>query len=95
MNTTRRNFFKTLLTAAAGFAILPPATTYGRIWRAERMVERSKWVIEWEDVKLGRSGRVEGYSVKEAIDEGYRVVIGDPLDVYTQESIQLLCDHMV
>ena len=32
----RRNFFSTLAKATAGFMILPAATTYGRVWRAER-----------------------------------------------------------
>ncbi len=30
----RRNFFKTLATATMGFTILPPSTTYQRVWRA-------------------------------------------------------------
>ncbi len=30
----RRGFFKTLAVATAGFAILPPATTYQRVWKA-------------------------------------------------------------
>lgn len=29
----RRSFFKSALTAVAGFTILPPATTYSRIWK--------------------------------------------------------------
>lgn len=33
---TRRSFFKTLATDAAGFTILPPALTYERVWRATR-----------------------------------------------------------
>jgi hypothetical protein len=32
MNMKRRDFFKTLATAAAGFAILPSAATYKRTW---------------------------------------------------------------
>lgn len=32
----RRNFFGKLLIAGASFAILPPASTYSRIWKAER-----------------------------------------------------------
>jgi len=43
----RRSFFKTLATAAAGFTILPPATTYERVWKAQ-----AKWLIvnpEWVD----------------------------------------------
>ncbi len=30
----RRSFFRTLAAATAGFAILPPATTYSRVWKA-------------------------------------------------------------
>ena len=33
---SRRSFFSTLATAVAGFTILPPATTYARIWKATR-----------------------------------------------------------
>lgn len=42
----RRSFFTKLAVAAAGFAILPPATTYDRIWKP---APRS-WIInpEWE-----------------------------------------------
>ena len=32
----RRNFIGGMLAAFAGFTILPPATTYGRIWRAAK-----------------------------------------------------------
>ena len=32
----RRGFFSTLAKAAAGFTILPAATTYERIWRVQR-----------------------------------------------------------
>lgn len=39
----RRNFIRGLLTAAAGFTILPPATTYERIWRARREINPD-WV---------------------------------------------------
>lgn len=34
----RRNFIGSLLAIGAGFSILPPATTYGRIWTAEKKV---------------------------------------------------------
>lgn len=30
----RRGFFRTLAAATAGFSILPPATTYERVWKA-------------------------------------------------------------
>lgn len=33
---TRRSFIDAALKAAAGFAILPGATTYARAWRFER-----------------------------------------------------------
>ena len=32
----RRNFIGGMLTAMAGFLILPPAETYGRIWRVTK-----------------------------------------------------------
>lgn len=34
MQTSRRGFFATLTAAAAGFSILPAATTYTRLWKA-------------------------------------------------------------
>ncbi len=34
----RRSFFAKLAVAAAGFTILPPATTYDRIWRPTRKI---------------------------------------------------------
>jgi hypothetical protein len=42
--TTRRAFFATLSTAVAGFTILPPATTYQRIWKATRTIDFEPWV---------------------------------------------------
>lgn len=32
----RRNFFSTLIKGVGVFSILPPAETYGRIWKAAR-----------------------------------------------------------
>ncbi len=32
----RRGFFKSLAAATVGFCILPPATTYERIWKATK-----------------------------------------------------------
>ncbi len=39
----RRSFFRTLAAATAGFTILPPATTYSRIWKATRTIN-PEWV---------------------------------------------------
>lgn len=39
----RRNFLGKLLVAGAGFAVLPPATTYSRIWKAQRYVINPDW----------------------------------------------------
>ncbi len=39
----RRGFFKMLATATAGFTILPPATTYNRLWKATRVLN-PEWV---------------------------------------------------
>lgn len=33
----RRGFLDTLLKAGVGFSILPAATTYARLWKAERL----------------------------------------------------------
>jgi len=44
----RRNFFSTLATAAAGFTILPPATTYHRIWRPSRKISMMVLNPDWE-----------------------------------------------
>lgn len=35
---SRRSFFKQLIMGAASFAILPPATTYERLWKAQRQI---------------------------------------------------------
>lgn len=45
--TPRRTFFKQLAGLTAGFAILPAATTYERIWRPKTI--EPVWVInpEW------------------------------------------------
>lgn len=42
----RRDFFRTLATAVAGFTILPPATTYGRIWKARRFVLNPEYDVK-------------------------------------------------
>lgn len=39
----RRGFLNALLKAGAGFSILPPATTYARIWRAQRFPD-----LQWK-----------------------------------------------
>lgn len=43
----RRSFFAKLAVAAAGFTILPPATTYDRIWKP---VSKKVWIpnTAWE-----------------------------------------------
>lgn len=41
----RRSFLETLAKAAAGFTILPAATTYGRVWRAQRPA------LDWDDLR--------------------------------------------
>lgn len=44
----RRRFIGNFAAALAGFAVLPPATTYERIWRATR--KPVVWEIFWEDM---------------------------------------------
>lgn len=34
--SNRRSFLRTIAAAAFGFSVLPPATTYNRVWRATR-----------------------------------------------------------
>lgn len=48
----RRSFFKALLVAGAGFTILPPATTYQRIWRAQRVMPEG-YVVEYHANSIG------------------------------------------
>ena len=43
LGMNRRSFFAKLALGAATFTILPPATTYGRIWKARREVNPN-WV---------------------------------------------------
>ncbi len=46
----RRGFLSTMLKAAAGFTIMPPATTYARVWRAER--ETIEIYSDWSAEKV-------------------------------------------
>lgn len=39
----RRNFIRGLVTAVAGFTILPPATTYSRIWRVQKTLDLERF----------------------------------------------------
>lgn len=63
----RRSFLETLAKAAAGFTILPSATTYARTWKRSRHL----WVIEWTDVNVG-------FEKDEAIDTDYQCVMVPP-----------------
>lgn len=52
----RRSFFSKLAVAAAGFTILPPATTYERIWKPTQKIitfPKGKWIVnpEWETAR--------------------------------------------
>jgi hypothetical protein len=44
----RRSFFKTLLPALAGFAILPSAKTYRRVWRSAGPLMVPIWEVTYE-----------------------------------------------
>lgn len=48
----RRNFLSTLGAAVTGFTILPPATTYSRIWKA---TYRPSSVGIWEQLQACQS----------------------------------------
>jgi hypothetical protein len=43
----RRGFIKDMLVAAAGFAILPPATTYDRVWKAKARIIIPSNLFDW------------------------------------------------
>ncbi len=59
--TSRRSFFSTIATAVAGFAILPPATTYARVWKAQRSIPNPDYVEAPYEVKfLWKPGDVYG-----------------------------------
>lgn len=45
----RRSFIGSLAGALAGFAVLPPATTYARVWAATR---KPVWVIDWSVIDM-------------------------------------------
>ncbi len=72
----RRGFFKTLAAATAGFAILPPATTYERVWKATRMpmlhqgiFRPSDYMGTWEWVSfLDNDGRAIQVACKRIVD---------------------------
>lgn len=46
----RRDFIRGFAGALAGFTILPAATTYERLWKAERVVKPVRYIINpaWE-----------------------------------------------
>lgn len=57
----RRGFFRTLAAATAGFAILPPAKTYERIWKATRIdaFDPVAYAGRWKFISCGSPGEVE------------------------------------
>lgn len=46
--TSRRNFLRNLLVAGASFAVLPPASTYDRIWRAQRDLSDLRFIAAFK-----------------------------------------------
>jgi hypothetical protein len=47
--STRRSFLRNCALAAFGFTVLPPATTYSRLWRATRVIETPPMRFEMKD----------------------------------------------
>lgn len=52
----RRSFIGNLASALAGFAILPPATTYERIWRATRKPVGFWTEMRWASLATPKHG---------------------------------------
>ncbi len=79
--TSRRSFFSTLATAVAGFSILPPATTYARVWKAQRSIPNPDYV-EAE------------YQVSFYAHDGVRDLVYNPKDFYGNWGLKL-SDHPI
>ncbi len=62
----RRNFINGMLSAVAGFSILPPAETYGRVWRAARpySITESSYEVHSDGVSLWRYGVKDELSLR-------------------------------
>jgi hypothetical protein len=56
----RRAFFRKLVLGTAAFSILPPATTYSRIWKATRQVNPMWVTAEYEGLRWKRFDYVTG-----------------------------------
>ncbi len=63
----RRSFFRTLAAATSGFAILPPATTYSRVWKATKisafdpMAYAGKWKVTLDHGQMLFRGQWEHF----------------------------------
>jgi hypothetical protein len=53
----RRAFFRKLVLGTAAFTILPPASTYSRIWKATRQVNPMWVAAPYEYVKIQFAGK--------------------------------------
>lgn len=60
----RRNFIRNILVAGAAFTVLPPASTYERIWKVQRPgfwsplkdIPSGDGVFSWEQFQLMMNG---------------------------------------
>lgn len=57
----RRSFIGNLAGALAGFAVLPPATTYERIWRVQRPIILDPLFANWFEHPLREVYYSEAY----------------------------------
>lgn len=76
----RRSFFTKLAVAAAGFAILPPATTYDRIWRVP--FKNRKWIPNPEFETAEYEIRLMGRPDMALIESGYVSARASAFDLY-------------
>ncbi len=66
----RRNFLSSITKAAFGFTILPPSTTYERIWKATRIIPNPDWIKA--EYKIEFISSVDFLQSPEVFKENYK-----------------------
>lgn len=72
----RLDFFKSLALSTAGFAILPAATTYGRIWKpTQTIIQSPEYIInpEWVNAPFELYILISGDFTKNLLTKSSRV----------------------
>lgn len=80
MCMNRRSFLKTLSVVAAGFSILPPATTYQRIWKAEKQIQFDPKLYsgDWNFFTLIDEPGCYTYKINKALNEWHPLSLNEP-----------------